>query len=353
MKVQQCYKNIGAIHVNNRGHLRQKMSRLASKLQTMEIGIIIPKDYRLLSVAAIIDVFEAVNRIYTEKGQAPYYDIRIITADEDQQHRFHGYPLTSIKDDNLSDLILIPSFSTSNMQQTILQNAAFIPWLIRQYQNGAEVGSFCTGAFLLGATKLLDGRIATTHVDALRDFANAYPNISLKIDKTVTEDRKIYTSGGSTSSFHLLLHLVQKHCGKDIAVRIAKIFAIDMDRHRQSYFSTFAPSRSHGDELVALVQEKIETNYHLIENLEEIVKDIPSSRRNLLRRFKLVTGIAPIEYLQQVRIEASKKLLEQSNRQMSDVINHTGYNDPKAFRKVFRKIVGMTPSDYRDKFQMR
>ena len=335
------------------GAICDKMSRLASKLPTMQIGIIIPKDYRLLSVAAIIDVFEAVNRIYIERGEAPYYDIQIVTADEEKESSFHSYPFVSIKDDRKHDLILIPSFSTTNMQQTIQKNAVFVPWLIRQYQNGAELGSFCTGAFLLGATKLLDGRIATTHVDALRAFANAYPNISLKIDKTVTEDRKIYTSGGSTSSFHLLLHLVQKHHGKDIAVRIAKIFAIDMDRHSQSYFSTFIPSRNHGDELVALVQEKIETNYHLIENLEEIVKDIPSSRRNLLRRFKLVTGIAPIEYLQQVRIEASKKLLEQSNRQMADVINHTGYNDPKAFRKVFRKIVGMTPSDYREKFQMR
>jgi transcriptional regulator GlxA family with amidase domain len=91
--------------------------------------------------------------------------------------------LTSIKSDSTPDLILIPSFSTSNMQETIQKNAAFIPWLIKQYQNGAEIGSFCTGAFLLGATKLLDGRIATTHVDALRAFANAYPNITLKIDK--------------------------------------------------------------------------------------------------------------------------------------------------------------------------
>ncbi|MES2329525.1 MAG: helix-turn-helix domain-containing protein [Bacteroidota bacterium] len=319
----------------------------------LQIGIILPEDYRLLSIAAILDVFEAVNRIYIERGEAPFYRIQIVSAAAEPENSFHGYPLVSINTYVKPDMVLIPSFSTPNMQQTIQKNMPFIPWLIKQYQAGAEIASFCTGAFLLGATKLLDGRIATTHVDALRAFANAYPNICLKIDKTVTEDRKIYTSGGSTSSFNLLLHLVQKHCGSDIAVRIAKIFAIDMDRHRQSYFSTFSPSRSHGDELVALVQEKIETNYHLIENLEEIIKDIPSSRRNLLRRFKLVTGIAPIEYLQQVRVEASKKLLEQSNRQMTDVINHTGYNDPKAFRKVFRKIVGMTPSDYREKFQLR
>jgi transcriptional regulator GlxA family with amidase domain len=320
----------------------------------LHLGIILPKDYRLLSVAAILDVFEAVNRIYAERNAEPYYRITIFgMIDSGQEPDFHGYPMQSIHADTKPDLILIPSFSTPDMKATLQQNSAFIPWLIRQYQGGVEIASFCTGAFLLGASKLLDGKIATTHVDAVRAFANTFPNIMLRVDKTVTEDQKIYTSGGSTSSFHLLLHLVQKHCGKDVAVRISKIFAIDMDRHSQSYFSTFTPSRSHNDELVALVQEKIETNFHLIENLEEIIKEIPSSRRNLLRRFKSVTGIAPIEYLQQVRIEASKKMLEQSNRQMTDVINHTGYNDPKAFRKVFRKIVGMTPSDYREKFQMR
>jgi transcriptional regulator GlxA family with amidase domain len=320
----------------------------------LHLGIILPKDYRLLSIAAILDVFEAVNRIYVEKKAEPYYRITIFGVIGDgQETTFHGYPMQSIHADIKPDLILIPSFSTPDMKATLQQNSPFIPWLIMQYQGGVEIASFCTGAFLLGASKLLDGKIATTHVDAVRAFANAFPNITLRVDKTVTEDKKIYTSGGSTSSFHLLLHLVQKHCGKDVAVRISKIFAIDMDRHSQSYFSTFTPSRSHNDELVALVQEKIETNYHLIENLEEIIKEIPSSRRNLLRRFKSVTGIAPIEYLQQVRIEASKKMLEQSNRQMTDVINHTGYNDPKAFRKVFRKIVGMTPSDYREKFQIR
>ncbi|NCI50021.1 helix-turn-helix domain-containing protein [Sediminibacterium roseum] len=319
----------------------------------LHLGIILPKDYRLLSVAAILDVFEAVNRIHIEKNAGAFYRITIFGTEVGAETSFHGYPMESIYADVKPDLILIPSFATPDMQLTLQRNGPFIPWLIRQYQGGAEVASFCTGAFLLGASKLLDGKVATTHVDAVRAFANAFPNITLRVDKTVTEDQKIYTSGGSTSSFHLLLHLVQKHCGKEVAVRISKIFAIDMDRHSQSYFSTFTPSRSHNDELVALVQEKIETNFHLIENLEEIIKDIPSSRRNLLRRFKSVTGIAPIEYLQQVRIEASKKMLEQSNRQMSDVINHTGYNDPKAFRKVFRKIVGMTPSDYREKFQIR
>lgn len=321
-----------------------------------DIGIIILKEYRLLSIAAILDVFEAVNKIQKERGLPDAYKISLFSLPQEgetQAVSFHSYSLIPVSDEVHCKLVLIPSFSTDHMQQAIEKNAGFIPWLVKQYQAGAEIASFCSGAFLLGASKLLNGKVATTHVDAGNGFAAAFPEVILKVDKTVTEDGRLYTSGGSTSSFHLLLHLVQKHCGKDMAVRIAKIFAIDMDRRSQSYFSTFRPSYQHNDELVAMVQQKIETNYQEIGTIEEIMKEIPSSRRNLVRRFKQVTGIAPIEYLQQTRIEAGKKLLEQTNQQMTEVITNTGYNDPKAFRKVFRKIVGMTPTDYRERFQMR
>ncbi len=214
------------------------------------------------------------------------------------------------------------------------------------------MATFCTGAFLLGATGLLNGRYATTHVDACGGFASAFPAVKLKADKTVTEDGRLYTSGGATSTFHLLLHIIQRYCGSDMAVRTAKFFAIDMDRDNQSYFSTFKPSHDHSDELVASAQQKIESSYSDAGTIEEIIKDIPASRRNIVRRFKQVTGITPIEYLQQTRIEAAKKLLEQTDKQMTEVIYNSGYSDPKAFRKIFRKAVGMTPTAYRDKFQV-
>jgi transcriptional regulator GlxA family with amidase domain len=189
------------------------------------------------------------------------------------------------------------------------------------------------------------------HVDACGGFALAFPSVKLKADKTVTEDGRLYTSGGATSTFHLLLHIIQRYCGNDVAVKTAKFFAIDMDRDNQSYFSTFQPMRDHNDELVASAQHKIEHNYNDACTIEEIIKDIPASRRNIVRRFKQVTGITPIEYLQQTRIEA-KKLLVQTDKQMTEVIHYSGYSDPKAFRKIFRKAVGMTPTEYRDKFHV-
>lgn len=187
-------------------------------------------------------------------------------------------------------------------------------------------------------------------MDACKEFSSAFPAVNLLSDKTVTHDSGIYTSGGATSTFHLLLHLLEVHCGIEIAIRTAKIFAVDMGRDKQSYFSTFQPARNHHDDLVASAQQRIETCYQDVGTIEEMIRDIPSSRRNIVRRFKQVTGVTPIEYLQFTRIEAAKKLLEETGQQMAEVIYNSGYNDPKAFRKVFRKTVGMTPSEYREKF---
>jgi transcriptional regulator GlxA family with amidase domain len=145
---------------------------------------------------------------------------------------------------------------------------------------------------------------------------------------------------------------VQKHCGNEMAVRISKIFAIEPYRHQQSYFSTFRPDHSHNDDLVKRVQKKLEVGYLTIQTIEEVINGLPASRRNLVRRFKQATGIPPIAYLQNVRVEMSKKLLEQTDLSISQIIAKTGYGDPKSFRKVFLKLVGITPLAYRQKFKV-
>lgn len=320
-----------------------------------KIGLFLSNGYRLLSVAAVLDVFQTVNKFSVADGIAAPFDIHLLASDETivETKEALGYPLIALKDAPVMQIILIPAFSSENMQASLMANKDCIPDLVAQYQKGACLGSFCTGAFLLGASGLLNGKIATTHVDASNGFAQAFPEVRLKADKTVTQDGRLYTSGGATSSFHLLLHLIHEYCGKEMAIRIAKVFAIDMDRENQSYFSTFHPSKDHTDELVAIAQNKIEANYQEAATIEELIKDIPSSRRNIVRRFKQITGITPIEYLQQTRIEAAKKLLEKTSQQMNEIIYSSGYNDPKAFRKVFKKSVGMTPTQYREKFQVR
>ena len=319
----------------------------------IQLGILLTNKYRLLSVAAILDVFESVNKFYTADGHEPVFNISLFNDSYDEKvAEFNGHQIQPIAIALKQDLIFIPAFNAADIVEAIQENYKFIPWLQQQYQAGAELACVCTGAFLLGATGLLNGRAATTHVDACPVFASAFPLVKLQADKVVTGDAGLYTSGGSTSSFHLMLHLLQKHCGRDIAVRIAKMFSIDMDREQQAYFGTFSPVQSHNDGLVAMAQQSIQSSYHNAGTIEELIKEIPGSRRNIARRFKQVTGITPIEYLQKTRIEAAKRLLVQTNQQMTEVMINSGYSDPKAFRKIFRKTVGMTPTGYREKFYM-
>lgn len=316
-------------------------------------GLIVPHDYKLLSIAAILEVFETANKL-SKEAEKPFEIMIFQLAGQITTEQAFGYDVHPIETSDIQlELILIPAFTTDNMGEMIAKNKAFIPWLKKQYLAGAELASFCTGAFLFAASGLLNEKLATTHVDACSAFSKAFPLVKLKPEETLTADGSLYTSGGSTSSFHLLILLVQKYCGNEVAVQIAKIFSIDLNRYKQSYFSTFRPNHLHNDALVAQLQQKIESQYQTIEKLEEITKDIPTSTRNMTRRFKQVTGIPPIEYLQNIRVESSKKYLEQTQLSISEIIEKTGYNDPKAFRKVFYKMVGMKPIEYREKFRVQ
>ncbi|MFB9078804.1 GlxA family transcriptional regulator [Flavobacterium procerum] len=317
-----------------------------------KVGLIVPYDYKLLSIAAILEVFETANKL-SKESQKPFEIMLFQSAEQIAEKDFFGHKINPIENSTDLDLILIPAFTTDNMSEMIARNRHFIPWLQKQHKAGAELASFCTGAFLFAASGLLNEKLATTHVDACSAFTKAFPMVKLKPEETLTADGSLYTSGGSTSTFHLLILLVQKFCGNEIAVQIAKIFSIDLNRYKQSYFSTFRPNHLHNDALVAQLQQKIENQYHSIEKLEEITKDIPTSARNMTRRFKQVTGIPPIEYLQNVRVESSKRYLEQTQLSISEIIEKTGYTDPKAFRKVFYKMVGMKPIEYREKFRVQ
>jgi transcriptional regulator GlxA family with amidase domain len=320
------------------------------------VVLILPYDYKLLIVASILDVFETANRIYEKEKREVPFRIHIAQAPDqiaDTGKHFHGYTIRSIRSGLKADIVLIPSFTTANLQHIKDRNKLYIPWLQKQFNAGAEIASFCTGALLFAASGLLNGRLATTHVDVCSNFVIDFPSVFVKPGRTLTVDGRCYTSGGSTSAFHLLIFLVQKYCNNELAVRISKIFAIDLDRHKQSYFSTFRPNYSHNDEMIKKIQKSIERDYLVIQTIEEVIKDLPASRRNIVRRFKQITGVPPIEYLQHIRIETAKKQLEQTNLNISEIIPDTGYTDPKSFRKVFLKLVGMTPLEYRDKFKVR
>lgn len=312
----------------------------------MKVGIVLSKGHRLLSVAAILDVFETANSFSDLKK----FDISLLHLKGHETEGYSGYEQNLFNAAEKYDLLLLPAFRQNGVGEAIADNKAWVPLLQQQYENGAAIGSFCTGAFLLASTGLLDGKTATTHINAEPAFMKAFPWVKIHAEAVVTAQDRIYTSGGATNSFHLLMHLLEIYGSKELAIRAAKVFSIDLDRSRQDYFGTFVPEENHGDDLVKKAQDEIKKNYSKASTIEEIITDVPSSRRNLVRRFKQVTGITPIEYLQKTRIEAAKQLLEQSRHSIAEVMFESGYNDLKTFRSLFKRNVGMTPKDYREKF---
>lgn len=316
----------------------------------MQLGILLTKDHRLLSVAALLDVLETANRFYRNEGDKEPFAISLLHQSGEESVSYSGYLSKTAAKEEQYGLILIPAFTGDNLSGSLKANMAWIPWLQKQYKSGAAIASFCTGAFLLGASGLLDNKPATTHINAEKSFAKLFPLVQVQAEAVVTEKDRVFTSGGATNTFHLLMRLLEIYCNRKVAVKAAKVFSIDMDRNRQTYFGTFAPAEDHGDDLVKKAQEEIQKNFNTANTIEELIADVPASRRNLVRRFKQVTGITPIEYLQKTRIEAAKQMLEQSRYSILEVMLESGYNDLKTFRTLFKKNVGMTPKMYREKF---
>lgn len=332
-----------------------RQNSIFEKNCVMTVSVLYTRNHRLLSLVAIIDVFETVNRFLEEDALPPVFEIQLvglqpgISLPENLENvRYVSLPEASSQ----GGIIVIPAFKDRDMEKNIRENIPFIPWMLENYGRDCKVTSCCTGSFLLGATGLLNGKEATTHMEACDAFAQNFPEVHLVPHAIVTHNQNVYTSGGATSTFHLLIHLIQETCGREYALRLAKNFAIDMDRSSQLYFEKFVPELAREDELVRQVQQIINERYRDLKNVEEALEEIPSSRRNIVRRFKTATGMTPIRYLQKTKIESAKLLLETTNKDILEVMLSSGYQDLKSFRELFRNFTGLTPKGYRDKYAM-
>ena len=297
-------------------------------------------------------MFTMANQTLEKMGHAPLFKVQLVAMDNEIQKCygiFSVQPDATIEEITKTDLIMIPAVH-GDSKKVMRDNARFIPWINKHYQDGAEVASFCIGAFLLAATGLLDGKSCATHWLSADDFKKMYPQVNLLDDKILTDENGIYTSGGAYSSLNLNLYLIEKYAGRELAVLSSKIFELDISRASQSPFIMFKGQKSHEDKEILDVQMYIEKNYDKKLLVDELCENIAVSRRTFERRFKGATSNTVIEYIQRVRIEAAKKALEGQQAGVNEVMYAVGYNDPKAFRTVFKKITGLTPLDYQQKF---
>jgi transcriptional regulator GlxA family with amidase domain len=317
------------------------------------VFILVPESSVL---AAIVDpryMFTAVNEFMKSAGKPPLFNVQLIGLQKEvklSEGLFSVHTDARVGQNPKADLILIPALS-GNIEVAIEKNRAFIPWIISQYKEGAEVASLCIGAFLFASTGLLDGKSCSTHWLFANQFRTMFPAVTLTDDKIITESNGLYSSGGANSYWNLLLHLVEKYAGRDMAILASKFFLLDIARQSQSPFAIFKGQREHQDSDILQVQEFIEKNYAEKLAVDDLSEKFGIGRRTFERRFKKATNNTIIEYIQRVKIEAAKKQLESGRKTVSEIMYDVGYSDTKAFRDVFRKITGMSPVDYRSRYQ--
>jgi transcriptional regulator GlxA family with amidase domain len=327
---------------------------ILSNFGTMKhISVLVPEGETSLSnIEATYKMFSMVNQTLERMKKAPLFKIELVGLSRETaltNGLFTIKPGLTFNEVAKTDLIIIPAVH-GDINKVISDNRDFMPWIIKQYNAGAEVVSLCIGAFILAATGLLNGRSCTTHWLMADDFRKMFPQVNLMPYKIITDEGGIYTSGGAYSSLNLLLYLVEKFAGRDMAINSSKIFEIDIERNSQSLFIIFHGQKNHDDELIKKAQHFIEHNYKEKITVDNLASTLALSRRHLERRFKKATTNTVVEYMQRVRIEAAKMSLETIRDNVNEVMYNVGYTDTKAFRTVFKKITGLSPVEYRNKY---
>ncbi|HEY0273596.1 MAG TPA: helix-turn-helix domain-containing protein [Chitinophaga sp.] len=304
------------------------------------------------SIIGSYKLFSRANAYRKENGGRELFKIEVAGIAKNVEY-YDGLvsirPHTSISAIRKTDLVIIPSLN-HNYESAVQGNQSIVNWITLQHRNGAEIASICTGVFLLAATGLLDGQTCSTHWMAAANFRATFPKVNLQADKLITDEKGIYTNGGAYSFLNLLLYLIEKYYDRATAIFCSKVFQVEMDRPGQSVFMLFNGQKQHDDEVVKKAQAYIENNLHQKISMEALSDRFAIGRRHFDRRFIKATGNTPLEYLQRVKIESAKRALETTRKTVNEVMYEVGYSDTKAFRDVFRKITGLSPVIYRNRY---
>jgi transcriptional regulator GlxA family with amidase domain len=321
----------------------------------MRIAILNYKDVVSTCVTGPADIIGGAMRMYPIISGKPLnvlFEIDFITDEEGQfWKKSLGSPTArKLSKTAVYDLVIIPAMRYDKIEEVLAREHRFITWIQQQHRKQANLASICIGTFMLAATGLLEGKKATTNWLFADQFRKMYPDVIMQDDKIIVDQGDIYSCGGAFSFTTFIMYLLEKFCGHEVAVVTSKILMINLHQQPQSTFSIFQLQHDHTDETIKKAQQFIESNYRESLTLEKMAGSLNMSTRNFIRRFEQATHNTPFEYLQRVRIEAAKKMLETTNKGIEQVAQSCGYDDMGFFRKVFKRHVAMLPKEYQEKY---
>lgn len=260
-------------------------------------------------------------------------------------------PHLSIQAVDTTDIIIIPG-SLPPLRFIGKVPNALSRWLRHHHDQGALIGTICTGTFLLAETGLLDHRTATTNLNFATHFQELYPSIDLMPEQILTHDGGFVCAGATTSVLDLCLYLIEVYGDEVLATYCAKALLKDA-RDSQSPYFIYHYQSHHLDETIKCAQAYMNKNYTQVVSVETLAASLGISPRHFVRRFKAATGDSPLQYLQRIRIEVAKLKLEKTSTSISEITQAVGYEDPNSFRKLFKKTTGLSPKEYRNRFSRR
>jgi len=317
----------------------------------MHVTLLLADHCSSASATLALEVLSAAN-LFAASASAPF-EVVCASLDGAEVAAWGGQTLRvdrAIADIHRTDLVVVPGFLFT-LKEALPAFERYGPWLRQQHSQGAVIASMCTAAFMLAETGLLAGARATTHWAFAELFRRRYAEVNLDPSQIVCEDNRVVTSGGASAAMDLLLHLVRRFASLELAQTCGKYLLVDTVRSEQSVYVMWSLPKSHGDGDILRVQNWLEEHFDQPLLIDDVAKRFGFGVRNFKRRFKEATGYTPITYLQTLRLEKAKQLLESTRMTLDSITYTVGYEDGNSFRRLFRQRVGLLPAAYRKKFQ--
>ena len=321
----------------------------------LKIAVMAYDNCLLSGIAGPLDLFAVANwesRRLQPAVKEPFCRCEIVTAGGDPVTSFNRQMVMakrSLGECQDADLILIPGMM--GRPEKLLEQPELIDWVSQQHRRGAIVASACSGAFLLAEAGILRERPATTHWQLADRFRQRYPQVDLQIDRLLVDGEDYLCAGGTSAHVDLALYLLEKLGSVRLATACARMMLIDRSRREQAPFVRFRARKDHGDASILPVQQWLDRNYRHKVVVKTLAAMASLNERTFLRRFRKATGEAPLEYLQRLRIEKAKQLLAGSTETLELITRSVGYEDVSSFRRLFKQIVGISPTIYRQRFK--
>lgn len=324
-------------------------------MTTHTVSLLALNDCLSSGITGIVDTFNIANILWMtspENAGVPLFKTEIVSVTGEPVVTSGGITIStskSISEVKETDLIIVPAlllpFDLKSEKVLIA-----LEWIKKSYSRGTTIASTCTGSFLVAETGLLDGKTATTNWHFANMFKRKYPKVNLRIDKIVTEDKNILCSGAATAFLNQCLYFIGKYGSNKLASLVSKTMLIDPDKQSQAPYMLHDFWKSHLDTQILSAQNWMEKNFANKISIDEIADQAGISHRHFKRRFKKATNETPLAYLQHLRIEKAKQLLENSIETINEITWKVGYEDINSFRRLFKKNTGMSPKEFRSKF---